>query len=102
MAKIDFRKEARGRECQVKIAKQCSGQETTVLAHIPNKSLVGAGMGMKPHDIFGSHCCSACHDIVDGRAPSQWNCLEVRIAMYEGVLKTQNILLKEGKIGELK
>ncbi len=95
----NLRKEAKGRECQVRIAKKCSGRETTILAHINKKSLVGAGIGMKPPDIFGSHCCAACHDILDGRNTATlhpwW---ELEIAMYEGMIRTQNILLAEGKL----
>ena len=88
----------------VRIPGVCNGNpETTVLAHVNEKRLVGAGMGSKVPDIFGAWACSDCHDVLDGRH----NTIEatgraVKIFHYEGVFRTQNILLLEGKIGELK
>ena len=66
MSKVNLRKEAKGRECQVRIVGVCNGNpETVVLAHYRMGGL--NGMGMKPDDIFGAWACSACHDAVDGR-----------------------------------
>ena len=96
---MDLRKEAKGRECQVRIPGVCNkNPETTILAHINRKSLVGSGMGAKPDDRFGSHCCSACHDAIDGRSTVDYTSEELTILEYEGIFRTQNLLLKEGKI----
>ena len=104
---MNLRKEARGRECQVRIPHECNGNsETVVLAHLNNKRLFGVGTGQKVPDIFGAWACSACHDIVDGR--KKWSYLDTYISPQDiremhtdGVFRTQNILLSEGKLGEI-
>ena len=76
--KVNLRKEAKGRECQNRMA-----------------GLNGAGI--KPDDIFGAWACSSCHDECDRRTRK----LEhdyVRQAHAEGVFRTQAILRKEGKL----
>lgn len=96
MAKVDLRKEAKGRECQVRLPLICNhNSETTVLAHYRLAGL--NGVGQKPDDIFGAFCCSSCHDECDRRTRK----LEldfVRLAHAEGVFRTQAILRKEGKL----
>lgn len=48
----NLRKEAKGRECQVRLPGVCNfNSETTVLAHYRMAGL--NGVGMKPDDIFG-------------------------------------------------
>ena len=64
--------------------------ETVVLAHIN-----GAGMGVKALDFHGSYCCSACHAVVDG-AKSHHSRESVKIAFYEGVIRTQSLLYFNG------
>ncbi|MCQ9121596.1 DUF1364 domain-containing protein [Rodentibacter pneumotropicus] len=94
--KINFRKEARGRSCQVRLPSICNhNPETVVLAHYRMAGL--NGVGMKPDDIFGAWACSSCHDECDRRTRK----LEadfVRLAHAEGVFRTQAILRKEGKL----
>ena len=64
-----YRDGARGQQCTMNIAGHCSYQEETVVfAHFPDES---NGMGKKPDDISGGDCCSACHDVVDGRVHSE-------------------------------
>ncbi|SUH16020.1 putative bacteriophage protein [Salmonella enterica subsp. enterica] len=49
----NLRKEARGRECQVRIYGVCNGNpETTVLAHYRMAGICGTGM--KPDDLIGA------------------------------------------------
>lgn len=97
---IDLRKEAKGRECQVRIPGICNGnRETVVLARLNNKPLFGVGVSQKVPDIFGAWACSACHDAVDSRNFGICDFDVVKVAFYEGVFRTQNILLGEGKIG---
>ena len=88
-----YTKAAQGQECQIRIPYVCShNPETTVFAH-----LGGGGMGMKKPDIHGSFACSECHDAVDGRRKvNSWTPAEIRLMHYEGMERTQVILIKEG------
>lgn len=89
----NLRKEAKGRECQVRIVGVCNGNpETVVLAHYRMCGL--NGVGMKPNDIFGAWACSA----VDGRIKTDYSRDELRLAHAEGVFRTLNTLIKEGKL----
>ena len=86
----NLRKEAKGRECQVRIVGVCNGNpETVVLAHYRMGGL--NGMGMKPDDIFGAWACSACHDAVDGRTKTKYDCEQLRLFHEEGVFRTQAV-----------
>jgi hypothetical protein len=88
-------KEARGRECMVRLPCCNHNPETTVLAHY---RLAGTcGVGMKPNDLQGAWACSACHDEIDRRTRIFENEF-VRLAHAEGVIRTQDILIKEGKV----
>lgn len=88
-------KEAKGRECQVRLPCCNHNPETTVLAHY---RLAGTcGVGMKPNDLQGAWACSSCHNEIDRRTRIFDNEF-VRLAHAEGLIRTQNILIKEGKI----
>lgn len=93
----NLRKEARGRECQVRIMGVCNfNPETTVLAHYRMAGL--NGVGMKPNDLFGAWACSACLDAIDGRVRTELSREELRLAHAEGILRTQQALIREGKL----
>lgn len=96
MAKIDLRKEAKGRECQVRLLGICNfNSETVVLAHYRMAGI--NGVGMKPSDLAGAWCCSSCHDEIDRRTrymPAD----EARLAHAEGVIRTLVQLEREGKL----
>lgn len=97
MAKVDLRKEAKGRECTVRLPGICDGgTETVVLAHYRMAGL--NGVGQKPDDIFGAWACSSCHDACDFRIKTSYSRDELRLAHAEGVMRTQAILRKEGKL----
>lgn len=85
-----LRQQARGRECQVRIAGICNGNpETTVLAHV---RLIGiSGFGIKSPDILGAWSCSSCHAYADSHHDAETNA-----AFAEGVYRTLNILWREG------
>lgn len=87
---------ARGRECQVRLPGICNHDpETTVLAHY---RLAGTcGMGIKPHDLLGAWARSSCHDEIDRRT-RRIDADSAALAHLEGVIRTQAILLKEGKV----
>jgi hypothetical protein len=90
---MNLRKQARGRDCQVRLVGICNfNPETTVLAHV---RLIGiSGMGMKvPCDLLGAWACSACHAYCDSHHDAETNA-----AFAEGVFRTQNILWREGLI----
>ncbi|HAX3559251.1 TPA: DUF1364 domain-containing protein [Escherichia coli] len=92
----NLRKEARGRECQVRIYGVCNGNpETSVLAHY---RLTGTcGTAIKPHDMQAAIACSSCHDLIDGRVKtSDYTKEELRLMHAEGVFRTQEIWRKEG------
>jgi hypothetical protein len=89
---MNLRKEARGRECQIRIPGCCNGNpETTCLAHYRLAGI--SGMGIKPPDLIGAWACSACHNYVDTH-----NDLETKLAFAHGVFRTQTILHKEEKL----
>ena len=90
MSKI--RKSARGEECQVRLVGICNrNSETTIFAHKG-----GGGMGMKSSDIHGAYCCSSCHDAIDGRIKADALGFQVQIDFYEGIFRTQLILIDKG------
>ncbi|WKZ93599.1 DUF1364 domain-containing protein [Chimaeribacter arupi] len=92
----NLRKEARGRECQVRLPGICNGNpETVVLAHYRMAGMCGTGI--KPDDLFGAWACSCCHDEIDRRT-RMVEASEARLAHLEGVIRTQNELLREGKV----
>jgi hypothetical protein len=96
----DLRKEAKGRQCQVMIPGICNGNpETVVLAHMNSKRLFRCGMGQKVPDRFGSHSCSSCHDAIDGRRfATEFTDDQMKIMFWEGVFRTQKLLMDEGKL----
>jgi hypothetical protein len=94
----NLRQEAKGRECQIRSPKCNRNPETTVLCHVHKPSISG-GMGLKGNDMLAAHGCSACHDWCDGRGNmSLAGRIERDIYLYEGVFRTQKILLDEEKI----
>jgi Protein of unknown function (DUF1364) len=89
-----LRKSAKGRDCTVRIPGICNfDSDTTVLAH-----LGGGGMGMKRNDLFGAFCCHACHQVIDGAVPSIISKSTLKLYHLEGMVRTQEIWLAEGKI----
>ncbi len=93
----NLRKQARGRECQIRIPGVCNGNpETSVLAHM---RLAGTcGTGIKPPDILAAISCNCCHDAVDGRLKTEYSTDELHSMHADGVLRTQIMWLKEGLI----
>ncbi|ASM12280.1 DUF1364 domain-containing protein [Serratia marcescens] len=92
----NLRKEARGRDCQIRIPGVCNfNPETTVLAHY---RLAGTcGTAIKPDDSQAAWACSACHDEIDRRTRFI-DANDARLMHAEGVMRTQEILRKEGKL----
>lgn len=96
MAKVDLRKEAKGRECMVRLPGICNfNPETTVLAHYRLAGI--CGVGQKTPDLIGAWTCSACHDEIDRRTRNI-DTETARLAHAEGVFRTQYALICEGKV----
>nr|WP_310616953.1 DUF1364 domain-containing protein [Pantoea cypripedii] len=94
---VNLRKEARGRECQLRIPGVCNfNPETTVLAHY--RMAGTCGTGFKPNDAQAAFACNACHDAVDGRIKTPFTREDLRLFHAEGVFRTQQILRDEGKL----
>lgn len=92
MKKINLRKEAKGRPCQIQIYGVCNhDSETSVLCHLP-----GPGVGVKADDRHAAIGCSACHDVVDHRnvTPDTLH-INVRWEFLEAVIRTQQLWIKE-------
>lgn len=69
---MSLRDLANGQNCMARIPTVCNfNPETTVLAHLRIGGV--AGMGQKPPDTCAIWACSCCHDVIDGRAKSQWS-----------------------------
>jgi hypothetical protein len=94
-----LRKEARGRECQIRAPGVCNGDpDTVVLCHV---RMIGiSGMGHKANDLLGAHGCGSCHSLVDGQGGYMFTKEERRLLLLEGVIRTIAILIDEGKVAE--
>lgn len=91
MSKI--RKSARGEDCQIRIPGVCSFDPSTVV--LCHKG--GAGVAMKSSDIHTAYGCYACHAVIDG-AKSEYAKDELKLMFYDGMVRTQKILLEKGLI----
>jgi hypothetical protein len=93
----NLRKEAKGRECMVRLTGICNHDpNTVVLAHIRMMGI--SGMGLKADDLIGAWACSSCHDAIDRRSHTDLDRDFVKLAHLEGVMRTISILRREGKI----
>lgn len=82
-----------GQECQIRIPGVCSfDSSTTVLCHKG-----GAGIAMKSSDIHASYGCYKCHAVIDG-AKSEFPKDELKLMFYDGMVRTQLILIEKGLI----
>ncbi len=89
-----IRKSARGQDCEVRIPGVCCfDPEKTVLGH---KN--GAGLAMKESDFLAAYICSDCHSVVDGHNKSDFSYDEILIMFYEGIFRTQKLLIEQGLV----
>ena len=94
---MNLRAQARGRDCTVRLPDICNGNpETVVLAHFRMAGV--SGMGMRSPDLVAALACSLCHDAIDRRAHMDLDRDYVRLAHLEGVVRTQAIWIREGKV----
>ncbi|WP_434359862.1 DUF1364 domain-containing protein [Parasalinivibrio latis] len=88
-----WREAAKGQPCSLQIPGVCNHDpETTVLAHLPSPM---HGMAYKSDDWFAVDCCSACHDVIDGRVPFDWMPGERERFYLQGLYLTWNRRLGE-------
>ena len=89
---MNLRREAMGKECQVRYEGICNGNpDTTVLAHV---RVIGvSGMGIKSPDVLGAWACSACHAHADTHHDA-----ETERDFLRGFVRTLAELLRRGKV----
>lgn len=93
---MNLRKLAQGQDCMVRIPGVCNhNPETVVLAHLNMMGI--SGRGLKAPDQLGAWCCSSCHDEIDRRTQNV-TLGEADIYFYEGIFRTQYLLIKRGAI----
>ena len=86
-----IRESAKGKDCQVRIPGVCNFRpETTVLAHVAR----GSGVAQKCDDIHSAYACSDCHDVIDRRV-RMGSANELLVYAYEGMVRTQKLLLEQ-------
>lgn len=86
---MNLRNYARGQCCLVRLPGVCNhNPETVVLAHFRLSGI--SGMGIKPPDVMGAWCCSACHAVVDRDKSA-----EIQLAFAHGVLRTLAALVQD-------
>lgn len=92
-----IRKAARNQECTLRFPGCNYNTETTVLCH-SNELSDGKGMGLKAPDTAAAFGCSACHDVLDGRAPRpEGFSRELMLAQFkDAVAQTQRVLKRLG------
>lgn len=92
---MSLRKEAKGRNCMVRLPGICCfDNDTTVLAHVRISGV--SGMGIKSDDALGAWACYPCHMAIDGQTKTAMTREELRLAHLEGMARTIAVLRKEG------
>lgn len=86
-----LRREAIGRVCQIRL--DGCNHEPCCLAHWRQMDL--SGMGIKADNIFGAWSCHNCHVKVD---TTERGNIQTQLDFARAVFRTQDILLREGKI----
>lgn len=93
-----IRRAARGQDCMIEIPGVCNHDPDTVVLCHSNELAAGKGMGLKAPDTEAAFGCSACHDVLDGRAPRpEWLTMDMLLAGFERAkLRTHEILKRKG------
>ena len=107
---IDYRTEARGRQCLIRLdgPEPHKHDRTTVVLHHCRSRKLFAPKAMdwkkpkreqtKPPDIFGAWVCGKCHDILNNPAAYGWNEDEINLEERNAIIRTQYQLHLEGKL----
>lgn len=85
---------ARMQPCTVRLP-CCNGEtDTTVFCHAPS---VNRG-GMRDENWWGAFACSSCHDLLDGRTPTDIPLIVIEQAWLRGIHETLRIQFRDGLI----
>jgi len=86
-----------GQRCQIRLPGVCTDRNV-VWCHAIGQA-AGKGIGMKVPDLLGAYGCQSCHDVVDRRQfVKHLTRMEIEHAFYEGVMRSQRILIDDGLI----
>lgn len=89
-----IRDSARDEDCTFQIAGVCSHDTATVvLCHLPDES---HGMARKSDDISAAYGCDACHAVIDGRAPHDFEPGERDWYQRRAMVRTWRRLIDKG------
>lgn len=90
---------ARGHDagCQGRFPGWCVWTPTAG-CHAPSGVRFGKGVSTKPPDILIALLCPACHDIVDGRAGTDFDPEFVRLVWHEAHCATEVLMVQDGMI----
>lgn len=95
MSKIT--RSANGKRCQIRLPGVCTDRNV-VWCHAIGQA-AGKGIGMKVPDLLGAYGCQECHDVYDRRVfVKHLNRMEIELAFYEGVMRSQRILIDDGVV----
>ena len=86
-----YRKAAQGEHCTIRLPGCLPGTETTVLAHLPNRS-----MGKKNHDLNAAFACYSCHQAIDGQRSHDIDPEWMELLFRRGQERTINRLAEIG------
>ena len=88
---------SRGCVCTVGFHGCDRGTETTIAAHA-GWDFAGKGAGIKATDWMSVDCCASCHDILDGRKPSEYTQDDKDWFFWRALVKTTNRRIQDGLI----
>ena len=92
-------KSARGQQCQIRIPGVCNFDSSTVVLAHKN----GGGAGMKSPDWLGAYACFECHRFVDGGYVEYGADRDTALLYhYEGIFRTQELMVAQGFITIMK
>jgi hypothetical protein len=86
-----YRKAAQGEHCTIRLPGCLPGTETSVLAHLPNRSI-----GMKNNDLNSAIACYSCHQIADGAVQTDLEKEWVELMFRRGQERTINRMIEKG------
>ncbi|MHA7916022.1 nuclease domain-containing protein [Alloalcanivorax xenomutans] len=88
---------AGGAACELRLPGHCNwNPETTVACHLRLPGV--AGTALKPSDLLTVRGCSACHDVIDGRAMTDISRGELDRFILEAFCRTLLAYEREGLI----
>jgi len=88
---------ANGQRCQIRLQGVCTDRNV-VWCHAIGQA-AGKGIGMKVPDLLGAYGCEECHLVYDRKKfVNHLTRMEIEHAFYEGVMRSQRILIEDGLV----